>query len=171
VVAALELYLNPEASRRIRNLWAALDTVGVPSVGSLMEGRHWPHVSLAVADRLEFDDVATALRGLVIVPPLSLTYQFVGEFLGRVLWLGPAPSSSMLEHHAVVYERLSAAGIEVWDHYRPDRWVPHTTLSMRVPYALMGPAVRRCIDVLPVEATLVSAAVVDHSRALRRPLT
>jgi len=34
VVAALELYLDPDASRRVRNLWAALDAEGVQSVAA-----------------------------------------------------------------------------------------------------------------------------------------
>jgi len=171
MVAALEVYVDPAASRRIRNLWAALDADGVLSVGSLMQGLHWPHVSLAVADRLEPEVVAGALDGLPIAPPLSLTFQFVGQFLGRVLWLGPAPSALLLAHQSTVYERLTAAGIEVWDHYRPERWVPHTTLAMRVPNPVMGTAVRRCLEVLPIEADLVSAAIADHSQGLRRMLT
>jgi len=171
VVAALELYLDPDASRRVRNLWAALDAEGVQSVGSMMRGLHWPHVSLSVADELKPDVVEEALDGLVITPPLSLTFQFVGQFLGRVLWLGPAPSTSLLSHQSTVYERLSAAGIEVWDHYRPQRWVPHTTLAMRVPNPVMGNAIRRCLEVVPIEATLVSAAIADHSVGLRHMLT
>jgi hypothetical protein len=171
VVAALELYLDPEASRRVRNLWAALDADGIQSVGSLMQGLHWPHVSLAVADRLEPDAVAGALASLDLVPPVVLSFQFVGQFLGRVLWLGPAPSTSLLAHQSTVYDRLSAAGIEVWDHYRPGHWVPHATLSMRVANSHMGAAVRRCLEVVPIEARFVSAAVADHSRGLRRMLT
>jgi hypothetical protein len=170
VVAALELYLDPEASRRIRSLWRALDVDGLQSVGSLMEGRHLPHVSLVVAERLEPEEVAAALDGLVITPPVGLTFQYVGQFLGRVLWLGPAPSMELLEHQSTVYDRLRVAGIEVWDHYRPGRWVPHATLSMRVPNAFMGPAVRRCLEFLPIEARLVSAAVADHARGIRHPL-
>ena len=171
MVAALELYLDPDASRRVRNLWAALDADGVRSVGSLMQGLHWPHVSLAVADRLEAEIVADALDGLTIVPRMTLTLQFVGQFLGRVLWLGPAPSLPLLEHQAHVYAQLRGAGVEVWDHYRPGHWVPHTTVSMRVPNNLMSAAVRRCLEVVPIEATLVSAAVADHARGIRRMLT
>jgi 2'-5' RNA ligase len=170
VVAALELYLDQAASRRVRALWAALDKDGVQSVAGVMRGMHRPHVSLAVAERLDPDQVAEALAGLAAVPPVTLTLQFVGQFLGRVLWLGPAPSAELLAHHALVYERLRAAGIEVWDQYRPGHWVPHCTLSMRVPNALMGDAVRRCLEVVPIEATLVGAAVADHARNIRHPI-
>jgi 2'-5' RNA ligase len=171
VVAALELYLDPDASRRVRTLWAALEADGVPTVATLMDGLHRPHVSLAVADQLEPQAVAEALDGLSAVPPVRLAFHFAGQFLGRVLWLGPAPSASLLTHQSTVYERLSAAGVEVSDHYRPQRWVPHTTLAMRVPNALMGNAIRRCLEVVPIEATLVRAAIADHSVGLRHMLT
>jgi 2'-5' RNA ligase len=171
VVAALELYLDQEASRRIRALWAALDADGVQSVASVMRGLHRPHLSLAVAERLDPQLVAGALDGVAVAPPIRLTLQFVGQFLGRVLWLGPAPSAELLEHHTLVYERLRAAGVDIWDHYRPGHWVPHCTLSMRVPNVLMGNAVRRCLEVVPIEATLVAAAVADHARDIRHPIS
>jgi hypothetical protein len=41
---------------------------------------------------------------------------------------------------------------------------------MRVPNALVGAAVRRCPEVVPIVPTLVGAAVVDHARDIRRPL-
>ena len=131
---------------------------------------HRPHVSVAVADRAPAA-AAEALRGMTIVPAAPLTFQFVGQFVGRVLWLGAAPSVALLEHQAAVYERLHGHGIEVWDQYKPDQWVPHCTLSMRVPNADMGTAVRRCLEVVPVEATMVAAAVADHARGVWHPLT
>jgi hypothetical protein len=45
--------------------------------------------------------------------------------------------------------------------------VPHTTLSMRVYRPALSEAIRRCLEFLPITATLTSAAVVDHKRELR----
>ncbi|MEV4759392.1 2'-5' RNA ligase family protein [Micromonospora sp. NPDC049559] len=170
MVAAIELYLDTDATRRIRTLWDALESEGVQSLRSLLGQRHRPHVSLAVAARLDPDRVAAALTGTVVAAPLRLSFQHAGQFVGRVLWLGPTPSAELLAHHAAVYARLSAAGIAPTEHYEPGRWVPHCTLSMRVPNALMAAAVRRCLEVLPIEATVVGAAVVDHARDIARPL-
>lgn len=169
VVAALELYLDQDASRRVRALWRALESDGMQSVLSLHQ-LHRPHVSLIVAERLEPLPVAEALRGLTVAPRLTLTFQYVGQFLGRVLWLGPAPSTELLAHQANVHARLSEAGVDIWDYYRPGRWVPHCTLSMRVPNSLMGLAVRRCLEVLPLDATVIGAAVADHARRISHPL-
>ncbi|MCM0678021.1 2'-5' RNA ligase family protein [Micromonospora phytophila] len=170
MVAALELYLDTDATRRIRVLWDALESEGVQSMRSLLEQRHRPHVSLAVAPRFDPERVAVALAGLTVAAPLRLTFEHAGQFVGRVLWLGPAPTAELLEHHRQVHARLAAAGITLVEHYQPGRWVPHCTLSMRVPNVLMAAAVRRCLEVLPLEATVVAAALTDHARGISHPL-
>lgn len=171
MVAALELYLDTDATRRIRVLWDALEQEGVQSLRSLLDSRHRPHVSLAVAERLHPQRVVAALAGLPVAPPLRLSFQHVGQFVGRVLWLGPTPSAELLTHQAAVYERLVAGGVGVSELYRPGRWVPHCTLSMRVPNRLMAAAVRRCLEMLPLDATVTGAAVADHARDVAVTLT
>ncbi|MEU7932848.1 2'-5' RNA ligase family protein [Micromonospora echinofusca] len=170
MVAALELYLDTDATRRIRVLWDALESEGVQSMRSLLEQRHRPHVSLAVAPRFDPERVAAALRGTVVAAPLRLSFEHTGQFVGRVLWLGPTPTVELLAHHARVHGRLAEAGIPLVEHYQPGRWVPHCTLSMRVPNVLMAAAVRRCLEVLPLEATVVGAALTDHARGISHPL-
>ncbi|MFG2046784.1 2'-5' RNA ligase family protein [Micromonospora sp. NPDC048935] len=171
MVAAVELYLDPDATRRIRVLWDALETEGVQSMRSLLAQRHRPHVSLAVAPRLDPEQVVAALRTTVVAAPLRLDFQHAGQFVGRVLWLGPAPTPELLAHHRTVYDRLTDAGIPLTEHYQPGLWVPHCTLSMRVPNALMAAAVRRCLEVLPLAATVVGAALTDHARGITHPLS
>lgn len=164
MVAALELYYDPAAERRIRKLWDALEEAGVQTLRDLTHKMHRPHLSLTGAERLDAAAIKEALDGLTVAPSLTLRLDYIGQFLGRVLWLGPVPSPELLAHHASVHERLSAAGIPGFDYYEPGRWVPHTTLSMRVPLAKMTEAIRLCLDVLPISATITSAAVADHAR-------
>lgn len=164
MVAALELYLDPVAERRIRNLWDALEEAGVPTLRGLTHGKHRPHMSLAAADTLDGPAVARALAGLSAFPPVELKLDFIGQFLGRVLWLGPAPTAELLAHHSEVHRRLADAGIGLFDLYRPGHWVPHCTLSMRVPLVKLTEAIRLCLDVIPITATITGAAVADHSR-------
>ncbi|WP_416905486.1 2'-5' RNA ligase family protein [Micromonospora echinospora] len=170
MVAALELYLDTDATRRIRVLWEALEAEGVQSLRYLLDQRHRPHVSLAVAPRLDPEQVAGALAGLTVAAPLRLSFQHAGQFVGRVLWLGPTPTPELLAHHAEVHARLTRAGVGLSEHYQPGRWVPHCTLSMRVPNALMAAAVRRCLEVLPIDARVVGAAVTDHARGIAHRL-
>jgi hypothetical protein len=87
-----------------------------------------------------------------------------------VLFLGPAPSTPLLAHQAEVWRRLSDAGLPLSPLYAPGQWVPHTTLSMRVPRPMLSVAIQRSLEVLPIEATLTAAAVVDHVRGINSPL-
>jgi 2'-5' RNA ligase len=170
VVAALELYLDVDATRRVRTLWRALEAEGIPTMASLLQQKHRPHVSLAAARTLAPAAVAEALDGLPVGRGLTLDLDFVGQFVGRVLWLGVTPTAELLDHHRRVHERLDEAGVEVWNLYRPGRWVPHCTVSMRVPNPHMAAAVRRCLEMLPVRATVTGAAVTDHANDIDEPL-
>ncbi|WP_033341855.1 2'-5' RNA ligase family protein [Catenuloplanes japonicus] len=170
MVAAIELYLDVDATRRIRTLWRSLEAEGVPTMAGLLGNRHRPHVSLAAAPRLDPEAVAAALDGLEVGVGLTISMDFSGQFVGRVLWLGVTPTAELMAVHRAVHERLAAAGVEVWEHYRPDRWVPHCTVSMRVPNAQMAHAVRRCIEVLPLKAVITGAAVTDHANDINHRL-
>jgi len=170
VVAALELYFDPPAERRFRMLWDALEEERVPTLRELSHKRYRPHLSLVVADELEPVAVQATLDGLAPALPLALSFQYTGVFVGRVLWLGPAPTAALLAHQAEVWRRLTGGGIELWPQYAPGAWVPHSTLSMRVPRPVLSAALRRCLEVLPIEATIISAAVADHARGVLHPL-
>ena len=168
MVAAIELYFDPVAERRLKTLWTALDAAGVPTLGNHTHRRHRPHLSLAVADEFPPEPTAAALGVLGLPCPVS--FQHVGQFPGGVLWLGPTPTAALLALHAETIRRLDAAGIEVWPLYRPDTWVPHSTLSMVARRAAVAKAVPLCCDILPLTTSLVAAAIVDHTRDRYRPL-
>src|SRR5262245_34008597 len=170
MVAALELYLDAAAERRIRTLWTALEEAGVPTLQRLLDGRHRPHLSLIGAERLDGPAVATALAGLEVATPLPVNLDFAGLFVGRVLWLGPVPSAALLAHHQAVHDHLDAAGIDCFDVYRPGAWVPHVTVSMRVPRPELTQAIRLCLEYLPIKATITAAAVAEHARGEFTPL-
>jgi hypothetical protein len=170
MVAALELYLDTHATRRVKTLWHALEAEGIPTLSSLQDAKHRPHVSLAAASQLSPSAVVAALGDVPLGRGLVLSMDFVGQFVGRVLWLGITPTAELLEVHRAVHDRLAAGGVEVWEHYLPGRWVPHCTVSLRAPNVLMGTAVRRCLETLPIRATVTSASVTDHARDIAHPL-
>ncbi|MDG4825628.1 2'-5' RNA ligase family protein [Asanoa sp. WMMD1127] len=170
MVAALELYLDTDATRRLRALWQALEAEGIPTLASLQDSKHRPHVSLAAASRLSPAAVADALGSFPVGRGLELEMDFVGQFVGRVLWLGVTPTAELLDRHRAVHDRLAAGGVEVWEHYRPGRWVPHCTVSLRVPNPLMGQAVRRCLEILPLRATATGASITDHANDIAHAL-
>jgi 2'-5' RNA ligase len=169
LVAALELYLDVDATRRIRTLWRALEAEEIPTLGSLHQ-QHRPHVSLAAARTIDPYAAEAALDGVTVGRGLTLQVDFVGQFVGRVLWLGVTVTAELLDHHRLVHDRLAAGGVPVWEHYHPGRWVPHCTVSMRVPNPMMAPAIRRCLEILPLTATVTGAAIADHANGIAHPL-
>ena len=48
--------------------------------------------------------------------------------------------------------------------------MPHCTISLRVPNPVMAPAIRRCLEYLPIRATVTGAAVADHANDVLHPL-
>jgi hypothetical protein len=168
MVASVELYLDERASRRIRVLWDQLEELGVQSLRTPHDGRHRPHVALTVARRLDPATVAAALSGTRVAEPLRLNFQYAGVFVGRVLFLGPAPTPALISHQGRIHGLLTAAGMPSLPLYEPGEWVPHSTVSMRVPRPLLTEALRRCLESLPIEATVTRAAVADYARDIFR---
>jgi 2'-5' RNA ligase len=170
MVASIEMYLDERSSRRIRVLWDQLEEMGVQSLRTPHNGRHRPHVTLTVARQLDPETVAETLAGLRVAEPLRINFQYTGVFVGRVLFLGPAPTPELIGHQARVHGLLEAAGIESLPLYAPGEWVPHSTVSMRVPRPLLTEALRRCLESLPIEATVTRAAVADYARDIFREI-
>ncbi|MER7005615.1 2'-5' RNA ligase family protein [Dactylosporangium sp. NPDC000555] len=170
MVASVEMYLDERASRRIRVLWDQLEEMGVQSLRTPHDGRHRPHVTLAVARRLDPEAVAETLAAIRVAEPLRINFQYAGVFVGRVVFLGPAPTPELVEHQTRVWRLLDAAGIESLPLYTPGEWIPHSTVSMRVPRPLLTETLRRCLESLPIEATVTRAAVADYARDIYREI-
>ena len=91
MVAALEIYFDPVAERRLRTLWTALEEAGVTNLGTHTHRRHRPHISLVGADELNPLRVTDAVAGLTLPPPVSLSFQHVGAVPRRRAVARPGP--------------------------------------------------------------------------------
>ena len=168
---ALELGLDGDADGAVRGLWSQLETDGVPSLASYLDGIR-PHVSLVVSDDHDgLRGCAHELRPLLEQLPVSLTSP--GVFPGQmpVLFLAVTPSEPLLRMHGRVGRLLTDRGVDVWPHYRPDVWLPHCTLSMGVPPAQLGAAIERCLGrPLPIAARLAGPKLTDSATGATAPL-
>ncbi|BEL03403.1 hypothetical protein Q0Z83_015940 [Actinoplanes sichuanensis] len=132
---AIELFLDEQSDRRVRQIWTALDEHGVPSLGSRPGADYHPHVSLSV---LEHDDparIADALRPvLATATGLPLPLASLGFFLTdeSVAFLGAIPSQRFLTLHRRVHEAVEPIAEDIRPYYRPDRLLPHCTLATGV---------------------------------------
>ena len=138
--------------------WTALGAANVSTLGNHAHGKHRPHLSLAVADEFPSEPVADALGVLPL--PVPVSFQYVGQFPGGVLWLGPAPtppcSPCMPGRSAVSTPPTSGLAA-----------VPAGSLGSAYPLSMtarrdaVARAVPLCCDVLPLRPPL--------SRPRRRP--
>lgn len=93
-----------------------------------------PHMTLAIYDEVEPERLGDIVRRLSAGrAPLRIAFERLRHFEGAplVLWAAPRPSAELAALHAAVHGEIPPERCR--PHYRPDQWVPHCTLAMRVP--------------------------------------
>jgi 2'-5' RNA ligase len=171
VVLAVELLFDDDSDRRLRKLWDRLEQSGVPTLRDFTHRRHRPHLSYTVLEEWDHEKVRDALEAQPLRPPLTLSLQTVGTFPGGVAWLGPIPTEELLSRHRMVDAAVQGAGAVVRDHYRPNAWLPHCTLSMETRLEHQSALYAAAHAVLPMAARVVAAGLVDSRNGAVWPLT
>lgn len=160
---ALELYLDVASERSVLSLWAAVDALGVPSLGSAPETDYRPHVSLAVFTETGLPRLVAALGpALASSLEMPLTLASLGFFVGAqsVAFLGVTPTERLLATHREVHAALVGVVDESWPLYAPGVWMPHCTLAMNPddPARVLAAA-----PSLPIAAVTAEAHIVEIS--------
>ncbi|OHV60608.1 hypothetical protein [Pseudofrankia sp. BMG5.36] len=68
---AIELFLDEHADRQVRQIWAALDEHGIPSLGSILNADYHPHVTFSVFRSFSLAGSKDVIRAAVKCGPLS----------------------------------------------------------------------------------------------------
>jgi hypothetical protein len=164
------LLLDVDADAAVRACWRRLDEAGIPSLTTHTHGRHVPHISLVVAERIEVGEWLGELReGWFAGPPVSVELGPVGTF-PEGGWVFLSAGGVDRSAHSRLVASLGDDVTDPWEHYLPDHWVPHCTLAG----GLDADEVESALEVLagsrvPIVATIESAVVVDaESGAIRR---
>jgi 2'-5' RNA ligase len=163
VANALVLLFDPQTDAAVRAVWANLEARGVSSLATATHGRHHPHVSLAVADRIGHEQARAAIEPLRDASSMHLRLGSLAVFPGRagVLYLGVVPTLRLLRVHHLVHERLARSGVETNRHYLPDAWVPHCTLAQGLTHDAVTTGVRAIKRLRPLEADGVAVGLAD----------
>ena len=166
------LLLDGDADAAVRACWRSLNDAGMPSLVTYTHGRHVPHISLVVAERVEDGGWLDQLReGWFAGPPVSVQLGPVGTFPeGGWVYLGVDGLDRSAHRRLVV--SLGDDATDPWEHYLPERWVPHCTLAGGLDAGQLDAALEVLAESgLPIAATIDSAAVVDaESGSIRRLL-
>lgn len=134
MVHSIELLFDEPTETALRRLWVRLAEAGLPSGAAIRAVSNRPHVTLAVAERID-GAVDEALAGLTHLLPLCCVVGAPLLFGAGRLTLARliVPSAALLDLQARVY----AAGLPHMSpgpapHSEPGQWTPHTTLARRL---------------------------------------
>jgi hypothetical protein len=170
VALAVCALFDAAGQRLIRSLWARLEDAGIGSLASHTHRHHHPHLSYAVLRTGEFDRVCDTLARLPDGGSFPANVQGTVVFpRGRVALAVAVPAAVALRQDRAT-SALTAAGAQLHKHYRPPSWIPHVSVAMRTPGALLPVAVTAISDVLPATLTVAGAALVDTGTGEMWPL-
>lgn len=167
---AVCLLFDPRSERALRALWDKIEEQGVPSLGSHTHRRHVPHVSYAVLRSWDRDAVTAALAGLDDGTPVELSFDGVGLFRRGRAWLVAGVSADFVARQQRVVQAVTATGAELHKHYRPGVWLPHCSLAPRARLDQLPLVAAAVFDVVPLQARLDRAVLVDSATGAVFPL-
>lgn len=133
-------------------------------------GRHLPHVSYAVLRSWDLTSVTAALAGLDGGGPMDLSFDGVGLFRRGRAWLQPGVGVDFVARQQRVVEAVTTAGAVLHKHYVPGSWLPHCSLAPRATLTQLPLVAATVFDVLPLEARLDRAALVNSATGEITPL-
>jgi 2'-5' RNA ligase len=124
-VRSIELVLDPDAERAVRDVWAALVAADLPSMGRHTSETNAPHLTLTAGETLAVPSGFEAPLPTVIRPAGLLLFP-AGP--GRhVLGVSVVVDRALAAFHESVH-RAAPGGV---DTSLPGRWAPHLTLARR----------------------------------------
>jgi 2'-5' RNA ligase len=170
VALAVCLLFDRKSERAVRALWDRVEEQGVGSLRSHTHGRHVPHVSYAVLRKWDQEAVTDALAGLDGGEPVDLSFDGVGLFRRGRTWLVAGVTADFVARQQRVVEAVTATGADLHKHYRPGVWLPHCSLAPRATLAQLPVVVATVMDVLPLQARLDRAALVNSATGEISPL-
>lgn len=130
---AIRLYFDAALEAALIGVRTALTSAGIsPTLEALGDRLH---VSVAGADAMDVSLCASMLERVAQArPSFATSLAAFGLFPGDqgVVYLTPTPSESLLDIHREVYGRLTSVGIQLYQHFRPEGWVPHVTVGFEL---------------------------------------
>jgi 2'-5' RNA ligase len=170
VALAVCLLFDRRSERAVRSLWDRVEQAGVPSLRSHTHGRHVPHVSYAVLRSWDQDAVVTAMKSLDSGAPVHLQFDGLGLFRRGRAWLVAGVGADLVARQQRIVEALTATGADLHKHYVPGHWLPHCSLAPRATLSQLSTVAAAVFDVLPMQATLDRAALVNSATGEITPL-
>lgn len=158
---ALELFFDPDSEAEIRSVWDRLEAARLPSLATRTHRRHRPHVTLAVAERIEIARLQEG-RDRLAASHLNVTLHSPAVFQrSGVLYLSVVPTLALLRLHQQVHAALADSLVAPWGTYSVGTWVPHCTLAQGLTREQLARGIDLLHDQPVVEAHVTGAGILD----------
>lgn len=167
---ALELFFDPAGEAAIKAVWVRLEAAGLPSLATRTHRRHRPHVTLAVAERIETARLG-GVRDRLAATHLDITLYSPAVFQrSGVLYLSVVPTLALLRLHQEVHTALPNSLVAPRDTYLVSAWVPHCTLAQGLDRVQLARGVDLLYEQPIVETHISGAGVLDTTTGEVLPL-
>ncbi|MEU5841886.1 2'-5' RNA ligase family protein [Rhodococcus sp. NPDC047139] len=167
---AVCLLFDTETDRAIRRLWGRLEESGIPTLLTHTHRRHVPHLSYVVLRTYDLPAVESALEDVPDSGPVHIYIDTLGLFRRGRASLVPAPSPDLVQRQDRVVRVVEETGADLHRYYTPGRWTPHCSLSPRARRDELDRLGAVVYDVLPMEAALTRAVLIDTATGEHTPL-
>ncbi|WP_420039618.1 2'-5' RNA ligase family protein [Gordonia sp. MP11Mi] len=155
---SIELLFDDVADSRVRDIWRALDAIGLRTPHTVDASTVRPHCTLLAGSSVIGADSSVAAiaqrlpLNLVLGAPLLFPTRS-----GFTVAASVVPSAELLAVHATVHRLCGDAVTDLGPHCVPGSWTPHVTLARHAPVELVAEA-----------AALLGEPIVARATAIRR---
>jgi 2'-5' RNA ligase len=167
---AVEMMLDDVSADVVRYTWRDLAALGIAPWSHESGAR--PHVTLGVCEKVDQSACARFLADFAAEHPApAVRFSSIGVFASdpAVVFLAPVVTADLLGLHMRFHDRFRELATDPWAYYLPGQWVPHCTLAMECPVALIPKAVDICRAVsLPLDGRLEAVGIVEFRPVVYR---
>jgi 2'-5' RNA ligase len=131
------------------------------SLATRTHQRHRPHVTLAVAERIETTGLQEPRNRLAETHLDMRLYSPAIFQRSGALYLSVVPTLALLTLHQQVHDALHDSLVRPWNAYSVGAWVPHCTLAQGLTREQLGRGIELLHDQSIVEVHATGAGILD----------
>jgi 2'-5' RNA ligase len=103
----------------------------------MVDSQNIPHIAFAVFSEVQINELRGLLKEFTAKQStIDLNLSYIGTFPTDegVVFLAPKVSAELLDVHKNLHKLFSNYSFseKQWDYYKPELWVPHCTMAIKV---------------------------------------
>jgi len=129
---AIVLFFDEEQSSPINKI---IKELAISNVATFMFEKSTAHITLAIYDEIKGESSKERLKEFASKhKPAPFVFSHVGLLGSKSKGIIAAPivSRQLLDFHKNFHDYFKEEGVQSWDSYKPDFWVPHCTLAFNI---------------------------------------